>query len=87
MSNRRQAAVLVTTRWWWVRHAPVRNDGGNIYGQTDLACDTSDRVSVRGGRQESCPQGGLVFEQPEAHAPDRGSDLGGGISEACGDAA
>jgi len=33
----------VTTRWWWVRHAPVRNDGGNIYGQTDIACDTSDR--------------------------------------------
>jgi broad specificity phosphatase PhoE len=33
---------IVSTRWWWVRHAPVRNDGGNIYGQTDLACDTSD---------------------------------------------
>jgi len=33
---------VVTTRWWWVRHAPVRNDGGNIYGQTDIACDTSD---------------------------------------------
>ena len=30
------------TRWWWVRHAPVRNDGGNIYGQTDIACDTGD---------------------------------------------
>src|SRR5689334_25005482 len=36
-------AVTVVTRWWWVRHAPVRNDGGNIYGQTDIACDTSDR--------------------------------------------
>ena len=34
---------VVTTRWWWIRHAPVRNDGGNIYGQKDLACDTSDR--------------------------------------------
>ncbi|GLR84543.1 phosphoglycerate kinase [Bradyrhizobium iriomotense] len=34
--------TVVTTRWWWVRHAPVRNDGGNIYGQKDLACDTSD---------------------------------------------
>src|SRR6516164_5462626 len=33
---------VVTTRWWWVRHAPVRSDGGNIYGQTDIACDTSD---------------------------------------------
>lgn len=42
MSNPDKPKV-VTTRWWWVRHAPVRNDGGNIYGQTDIACDTSDR--------------------------------------------
>jgi broad specificity phosphatase PhoE len=35
---------VVTTRWWWVRHAPVRNDGGNIYGQKDMACDCSDKV-------------------------------------------
>jgi alpha-ribazole phosphatase len=34
---------VLTTRWWWIRHAPVRNDGGNIYGQKDLSCDTSDR--------------------------------------------
>ena len=41
MSNPDKAKVVIT-RWWWVRHAPVRNDGGNIYGQTDIACDTSD---------------------------------------------
>jgi alpha-ribazole phosphatase len=35
---------VVATRWWWVRHAPVREDDGNIYGQKDLGCDTSDRV-------------------------------------------
>jgi alpha-ribazole phosphatase len=34
---------VVTTRWWWVRHAPVRSDGGNIYGQKDIVCDTGDR--------------------------------------------
>lgn len=34
---------VVTTRWWWVRHAPVRDDGGCIYGQKDIACDTGDR--------------------------------------------
>jgi alpha-ribazole phosphatase len=33
----------IVTRWWWVRHAPVRTDDGNIYGQSDIACDTSDR--------------------------------------------
>ena len=32
------------TRWWWVRHAPVREDNGRIYGQKDLGCDTSDGV-------------------------------------------
>ncbi len=42
MSNPDKSAVVVT-RWWWVRHAPVRDDGGNIYGQKDIACDTSDR--------------------------------------------
>jgi alpha-ribazole phosphatase len=41
MSNPDKA---VTTRWWWVRHAPVREDNGCIYGQKDLGCDTSDRV-------------------------------------------
>ena len=42
MSNAGKPEV-VTTRWWWVRHAPVRSDGGNIYGQKDIECDTSDR--------------------------------------------
>ncbi|MDI1266128.1 MAG: histidine phosphatase family protein [bacterium] len=43
MSNPGKPAA-VTTRWWWVRHAPVREDAGCIYGQKDLGCDTSDRV-------------------------------------------
>jgi alpha-ribazole phosphatase len=38
------SGAAVTTRWWWVRHAPVREDQGCIYGQKDLGCDTSDRV-------------------------------------------
>jgi broad specificity phosphatase PhoE len=41
MSNP-DGSKVVATRWWWVRHAPVRDDGGNIYGQKDIACDTSD---------------------------------------------
>ncbi|MEH2513053.1 alpha-ribazole phosphatase [Nitrobacteraceae bacterium AZCC 1564] len=39
---------LTSTRWWWVRHAPVRIDGGNIYGQSDIACDCSDKVVFAG---------------------------------------
>ena len=41
MSNP-DTSKVVTTRWWWVRHAPVRSDGGNIYGQQDIECDTGD---------------------------------------------
>jgi len=42
MSNSAKPGVVIT-RWWWVRHAPVRSDGGNIYGQIDIVCDTGDR--------------------------------------------
>lgn len=31
-----------TTRWWWVRHAPVPEAPGRIFGQQDVACDVSD---------------------------------------------
>jgi len=30
------------TRWWWIRHAPVEDHGGRIYGQNDLAADCRD---------------------------------------------
>jgi broad specificity phosphatase PhoE len=42
MSNADKPRTVIT-RWWWVRHAPVRSDGGNIYGQFDIECDCSDR--------------------------------------------
>jgi alpha-ribazole phosphatase len=41
-------AGMTSTRWWWVRHAPVREDGGNIYGQSDIGCDCSDTVVFEG---------------------------------------
>ena len=28
--------MTTTTRWWWVRHAPVTVNNGCVYGQTDL---------------------------------------------------
>jgi alpha-ribazole phosphatase len=50
MSNTDKSVAVpkgaIATRWWWVRHAPVREDGGCIYGQKDLGCDTSDRLVV-----------------------------------------
>ncbi|MGH6954854.1 MAG: histidine phosphatase family protein [Alphaproteobacteria bacterium] len=35
----------VTTRWWWIRHAPVVDNGGRIYGQGDVPADLSDRLA------------------------------------------
>ncbi len=37
--------MIEVTRWWWIRHAPVTDDGGRIYGQSDVACDLSDRAA------------------------------------------
>ena len=34
-----------TTRWWWVRHAPVPDMQGILYGSDDVPCDTSDRAA------------------------------------------
>ena len=34
--------MSVTTRWWWIRHAPVINPDGIIYGQLDLDADLSN---------------------------------------------
>ena len=86
MSNHRQIGCrpkgVVATRWWWVRHAPVREDGGCIYGQKDLGCDTSDRVVFDAVGKNPAAQCGLVCEQSETHASDRRRDLGRGISQA-----
>lgn len=38
--------MSTTTRWWWIRHAPVES-GGLIYGQDDLAADCSDPAPFR----------------------------------------
>ncbi len=32
------------TRWWWIRHAPVIDGAGRLYGQEDLDCDTGNRA-------------------------------------------
>lgn len=39
--------TVTVTRWWWIRHAPVTDDGGCFYGQADLAADTGDTAAHR----------------------------------------
>ena len=33
----------IVTRWWWVRHAPVTDHGGRLYGRTNVTANTSER--------------------------------------------
>jgi broad specificity phosphatase PhoE len=46
------------TRFWWVRHAPVRVDGARIYGQLDLDCDCSSS-QMFAGLSEYLPKGSV----------------------------
>ena len=39
--------TAATTRFWWVRHAPVES-GGRIYGQKDMPCDCTDTAVFSG---------------------------------------
>ncbi|WP_417455055.1 histidine phosphatase family protein [Kiloniella sp.] len=36
---------MTQTRWWWIRHAPVTENNGTIYGNLDLNCDCHDKES------------------------------------------
>ncbi len=36
---------MAETRWWWVRHAPVTQNSGRIYGATDPLANTDDTDS------------------------------------------
>jgi broad specificity phosphatase PhoE len=36
---------MTTTRWWWIRHAPVTSRAGWCYGQEDWPADCSDTAA------------------------------------------
>lgn len=40
--------TATVTRWWWVRHAPVTENQGRIYGAADLDCVTEDAAAFQG---------------------------------------
>lgn len=35
-----------TTRWWWIRHAPVPDHDSRLYGRRDVAADVSDTAAI-----------------------------------------
>ena len=38
----------MVTRWWWVRHAPIRDAAGKVTGQLDVDADCSDLERIAG---------------------------------------
>ncbi|HTH97419.1 MAG TPA: histidine phosphatase family protein [Stellaceae bacterium] len=42
------ALPSTSTRWWWVRHAPVTVNQGRLYGRSDPPCETSDVEAFEG---------------------------------------
>ena len=38
--------MAITTRWWWVRHAPVINSRPELYGHKDLDCTLADEAAL-----------------------------------------
>ena len=48
----------ITTRLWWIRHAPA-DHGGRIYGQLDLLCDCS-KTAIFEGLAGQLPRGATM---------------------------
>ena len=46
---------MITTRWWWVRHAPSASSPGIIHGQDDVDADLSDQAAID-ARRHSLPE-------------------------------
>ena len=64
---------LKITRWWWVRHAPVTEDGGRVYGQSDPLANVSDVESFKAlarilPREAVCAANHLRRPPQTAHA-------------------
>ena len=36
------------TRWWWIRHAPIKGAAGRVTGQLDLEADCTDFERIAG---------------------------------------
>ena len=56
-------AEATTTRWWWIRHAPVTGVHGRCYGQHDVECDVSTAPMFRSIAQR-VPDGAVWLTTP-----------------------
>lgn len=69
------------TRWWWVRHAPVPEAPGRIFGQQDVACDVSDAAAFR-GLARILPEDGCWVVTPLSRTRQTMATLGAAMAEA-----
>jgi alpha-ribazole phosphatase len=68
--------MSATTRWWWIRHAPVINPDNALYGQSDMAADLSDERSFK-TLAASLPQPAVWLASSLSRAYDTASELAG----------
>lgn len=60
--------------WYWVRHAPVRNPDGLIYGRLDFDADLTDGAALEAAAA-LLPRGALWVESPLRRARQTGAAL------------
>ena len=60
MTNINPEQSDTSTRWWWVRHAPVTINNGRMYGATDPKADIVTPEIYR-GLAELLPSGAVCL--------------------------
>lgn len=63
-----------TTRWWWIRHAPVPDHDGRLYGRKDVKADVSDSRTIS-GLAETLPKQAVWLASPLMRARDTATAL------------
>lgn len=68
-------SAMITTRWWWVRHAPIAAPPGTIAGQADLPADLSDSTALA-ALARRLPAGAVWIATPLARSQATARALG-----------
>ncbi len=65
-----------TTRWWWLRHAPIAGPEGRIRGQDDVPCRALDGAE-QAALAFSLPTGAVWMASPLARARNTAQAISG----------
>ncbi|MGK9169440.1 histidine phosphatase family protein [Inquilinus limosus] len=72
---------MSTTRWWWIRHAPVANPDKLLYGRLDLPADTADAAAIA-ALAARLPHGAVWLRTPLRRTGDTAAALLAAMGEA-----